>query len=103
MPIVKHSSVTLCVPMAHMINHSIKPGSWPASYKMEIITPIGKQTPVETLEQIRPISNLPICDKIQEAVISEMIISDMKAKLDPTQYGNQSKTSIQHYLIKMVH
>ena len=31
-----------------------------------------------------------------------MIISDMKAKMDPTQYGNQKQTSIQHYLIKIM-
>ena len=26
----------------------------------------------------------------------------MKAKLEPSQYGNQKKTSIQHYLLKMM-
>ena len=85
-----------------MVNHSIKTGKWPDAYKQEVITPIGKQFPVETLEQLRPISNLPICNKIQEAIISDLIISDMKTKMDPTQYGNQRQTSIQHYLIKMM-
>ena len=74
----------------------------PDSYKIEIITPIGKTVPVESLDQIRPISNLPICDKIQEAVISKLIISDMESKIYPSQYGNQKKTSIQHYLIKIM-
>ena len=32
-----------------------------------------------------------------------MVVSDMAAKLDPTQYGNQKKTSIQHYLVKLLH
>ena len=31
-----------------------------------------------------------------------MIISDMKAKLDPSQYANQKGVGIQHYLIKML-
>ena len=31
-----------------------------------------------------------------------MVISDMKTKLDPSQYGNQRRTSIQHYLVKMM-
>ena len=31
------------------------------------------------------------------------MISDMEAKMDPAQYGNQKGISIQHYLIKMVH
>ena len=101
--IVKNCSDVLCVPMTHMINHSIETGSWPDSYKEELITPIAKQIPVEHLDQLRPISNLPICDKIQEAVISDLIVSDMKQKMDPTQYGNQKKTSIQHYLVQMMH
>ena len=83
--IVKNSSIPLSVPFTHMINHSIKTGKWPDAYKQELITPIGKQFPVESLEQLRPISNLPICNKIQESIISDMIISDMKAKMDPTQ------------------
>ena len=100
--IVRNSSSILCVPIAHMINHSIKSGCWPDQYKEELITPIGKVLPCELLEQLRPISNLPILNKIQEAVVAEMVISDMKAKLDPTQYGNQKKTSIQHYLVSML-
>ena len=88
--------------MSHMINHSIKTGMWPDSYKLETITPIGKQHTVESLDQLRPISNLQLCDKIQESIISELVISDMKGKLDPSQYGNQKKTSIQHYLLKIM-
>ena len=101
--IVRNNSEILCIPMAHMINHSIESGCWPDSYKQELITPIAKQHPTEHLDQLRPISNLPIIDKIQEAVILDLIISDMKGKLDPSQYGNQRKTSIQHYLLKMMH
>ena len=100
--IVKNCSGALSIPMTHMINHNILTGSWPTSYKEELITPIGKVSPVETLDQIRPISNLPICNKIQEFVISDMIISDMKSTIDPTQYGNQHKTSIQHYLVNLM-
>ena len=59
--IVKSSSQVLCVPMAHMINHSIQSGAWPYSYKHELITPVAKTLPVERLDQLRPISNLPIC------------------------------------------
>ena len=101
--IVKMCSAILCIPMTHMINHSVKTGSWPDNYKEELITPIGKVVPVELLEQLRPILNLPICNKIQETFIAELVISDMKSHLDPTQYGNQKQTSIQHYLVAMLH
>ena len=31
------------------------------------------------------------------------MMEDMKDNLDPSQYGNQKKTSIQHYLLNMLH
>ena len=41
-------------------------------------------------------------NKIQEKLISEIIISDMKESMDPSQYGNEYGLSIQHYLINMI-
>ena len=38
-----------------------------------------------------------------EKLISELMVSDMKLKMDPSQYGNQKGISIQHYLIEMIH
>ena len=38
-----------------------------------------------------------------EKLIGDMITSDMKAKLDPSQFGNQKDISIQHYLLRMLH
>ena len=52
---------------------------------------------------MRNISGLLTFDKVMEKMISELMISEMKAKTDPSQYGNEKGTSIQHYLIKMVH
>ena len=41
--------------------------------------------------------------KIMEKVTCKMIISDMKEKMDPTQFGNRKGVSIQHYLVKMLY
>ena len=41
-------------------------------------------------------------NKISEKCIADLMISDMKAKLDQTQYANQKVIGIQHYLIKML-
>ena len=38
-----------------------------------------------------------------EKMISEVMIQDMKEKVDPSQYGNEKGTSIQHYLVNMIH
>ena len=40
--------------------------------------------------------------KKQEAVFSDMVILDMKTKIDPSQYGNQRRTSIHHYFVKIM-
>ena len=32
-----------------------------------------------------------------------MVVADMQEKLDPSQYGNQKHTSIQHYLVRLLH
>ena len=38
-----------------------------------------------------------------ESLISKLIIQDMKMKRDISQYGNEKNTSIEHYLIKLIH
>ena len=62
-----------------------------------------KVYPTKKLSQLRNISGLFNFDKVFEKLLAELIISDMSAKLDPAQYGNQKGMSIQHYLINMVH
>ena len=101
--IIKEFSQFLCVPFTDIINSGLKVGHWPTNYKREFITPTPKQYPPEDREMLRPIANLCNFNKIMEKIISEMVIDDMKAKLDPSQYGNQKHTSIQHYLVRLLH
>ena len=51
---------------------------------------------------MRNISGLLTADKIYEKLISEMINCDMTEKADTSHFGNQTETSIQHYLIKII-
>ena len=53
--------------------------------------------------QFRNISGLFHFDKIFEKLLAQLMIEDMRPNLDPVQYGNQEKTSIQHYLVQMIH
>ena len=55
------------------------------------------------MDDLRPISNLFTYCKIGEKIICELIIEDMVKKMDPTQFGNLKNTSIQHYLIFLIH
>ena len=70
---------------------------------MEIQTPVPKVYPPTCVNQLRNISGLLNLDKIAEKIFGEMISADMKCQMDPSQYGNQKKTSIQHYLLNMLH
>ena len=100
---IKDFAFYLAIPFTDYINCSIRPGQCGSLYKYETITPVPKVNSPGTIDDLRPISNLFNFYKLAEALISELIISDMEPFLDTSQYGNQRKTSIQHYLIKMIH
>ena len=63
---------------------------------------MAKVFPTKMLKNLRSISGLCLFNKVQEKLISEIIISDMKDHMDPSQYSNQHGLSIQPYLIDMI-
>ena len=67
-----------------------------------MVTPVPKEYPPKSIDQLRNISGLLNLDKVAEKLVSRLIISDMKSSLDPSQYANQPGLSIQHYLIKFI-
>ena len=66
------------------------------------MTPVAKVFPPKLKNNLRSISGLVTLDKIKERLIADMIVSDMKDCIDPSQYGNQKGLSIQHYLVNMI-
>ena len=93
----------LAEPLTDIFNTGLKRGEYPDIYKFETCTPVPKKYPVKSTSQLRNISGLFHFDKIYEKLISQLIISDMEASLDPKQFGNQKGRSIQHYLVLMIH
>ena len=89
-------------PVTDVINCYIRQGKWPDTYKLEIVTPVPKEFPPKNIDQLRNISGLLNLDKVAEKLVSKLMISDMKEKMDPSQYANQKGLSIQHYLIKFI-
>ena len=87
--LLKQFSRYFAKPIQNLINSSIKQGKWPDIFKIEIVTPVPKEYPVKNVDQLRNISGLKNLDKVAEKLISKLIISDMKEKMDPTQYANQ--------------
>ena len=101
--LIKHFAAYLAEPFSDIINTSVRRGEYPDIYKFEISTPIPKSYPTQSTSQLRNISGLFNWDKLFEKLIAELMIKDMEAKMDPSQYGNKKGSSIQHYLIKMIH
>ena len=89
--------------LCNILNSCISRGEYPRLWKIEAQTPIPKEYPVLTIDMLRNISILKNFDKVAEAMIAEMMVSDMKEKMDISQYGNSKGVSVQHYLVKMVH
>ena len=100
--ILKQYCEDLAKPVAFVINSSIRQGKWPDIFKIETVTPVPKEYPQKNIDQLRNISGLVNLDKVSEKIISKIIISDMKTKMDPSQFANQKGLSIQHYLVKMI-
>ena len=101
--LVKRFSQQLAPPLCTLINTVIRKGQWPNRWKHEIVTPVPKEFPPKNIGELRPISGLPIFDKVSEKIVAELIVDDMKENLDPKQFSNQKGLSTQHYLIQLIH
>ena len=101
--IIKEFDEELSLPICHMVSSCLSVGLYPKMWKIESVTPVPKVFPPEQLKDLRKISGLLNFSKIADKVIAELITEDMSEKRDESQYGNQKKISIQHYLIKMLH
>ena len=101
--ILKEFSEELSLPLSHMVGSCLSVGLYPNIWKVENVTPVPKIYPPAQLKDLRKISGLLNFSKIADKVIAELITEDMSEKRDTSQYGNQKKLSIQHYLVKMLH
>ena len=61
-----------------------------------------KVHPPKQIKDLRNISGLFTFNKIQEKLIGELVLSDMKTTIDPSQYANQSGVSLQSYLNNII-
>ena len=103
MKLIAEFSVELAEPLAHVFNVCLQEGVYPEIYKSECITPAPKVFPPENIKDLRKISGFLNSAKLFDKLIAQYLIADMAPSRDPSQYGNERKLSIQHYLIKMLH
>ena len=103
MKIISMFSNDLSRPLSHLINQCLTKGIYPNIWIIEYVTPVPKIHPPGQLKDLRKISGLLNFSKITDKILAEYIASDMQLKRDKSQYGNQKKVSIQHYLVNMLH
>ena len=101
--VIKMFAMEIAPPLAHIINTSISRGEFADLWKLETVTPVPKVFPPLLCKQLRKISVFMNFSKVTEQIISEYLVADMKEKFDKSQFGNQKKTGVQHYLLKLIH
>ena len=61
--------------ITHLVNFSIKSGSFPDLWKSAVVTPIQKTKESTELSNFRPIYVLPVLSKVLERVVYDQLLS----------------------------
>ena len=101
--LVKECSVELTPPVTKIYNEITQSKEYPRSWVIEQQTPIPKKNPPSSMEEIRNISGTPFFSKQYESFLSDWLLPIVDPYLDPGQCGGLRKSSISHYLIKLLH
>ena len=93
--IIKDLQNQLSVPLAHIINESFSKGVFPEKLKLAKVIPLFKGGDRCETKNYRPMSILPIFDKIIERLMHLRLIPFLKKYniLNPSQYGFQKQKS----------
>ena len=85
--ILKACASSLCQPIAHLFNQSLSTASFPTEWKLHKICPIPKKGDLSNHTNFHPISLLCVMSKVFERIVYEKIISFIRPKLSPHQFG----------------
>lgn len=90
---LKKCNEGLCVHLANVFNLMIRSGKYPDRLKMSAVKPIPKSGKELSLDNCRPISLLPLIDKVFEVLIcSQLNVFFEKCKIfDKLQYGFRAR------------
>ena len=101
--VLKQFAYELAEPVTKIFNVSLKSGVVPSIWKDSNITPVPKIHPPIDEGDIRPISLTPCISKVLEDFVVKWMISDIRDKIDPRQFGCLKGRSTTHCLLDMVH
>ena len=101
--VVTNFSVELAAPLKIIFNAITRTAEYPRTWIIEHQTPIPKQHPPTTEDDLRNISCTPFFSKVYEAFLSDWLLPIVQPYLDPANCGGLKGTSISHYLIRLLH
>lgn len=98
--IFKISSDIIMNPLCNIINSSILQCYVPHSWKLATVSPIPKTKPIN-INQLRPISLLPLPSKILERIVLDSIKNKIFTHLDNNQFAYKKNSSTTCALIRL--
>lgn len=66
--------------ITHLINVSLRTGTFPTSWKQGVVIPLPKTHNPASTSQFRPISILPVISKILEKIVSEQLVMFLESE-----------------------
>jgi hypothetical protein len=104
-PLMKQYPFQYATPATKIFNAIIKSGQWPRQWVKEqtiVLSKLEKTKRLASEEDLRTISKTAWLSKCLENILGDHIIPIIDSSLDPGQCGGLKKSSISHYLIKLL-
>ena len=89
--------------MTRIYNKITESKEFPRPWVNELQTPIPKKNPPSSIDDVRNLSGTPFFSKQYESFLSDWLLPIVNPYLDPGQCGGLKRSSISHYLIKLLH
>jgi Reverse transcriptase (RNA-dependent DNA polymerase) len=89
--------------MVHLVNTIFESGVYPSSFKLAVITPLFKSGASNSADNYRPISVLPVLNKVVERILHQRLMNfAISSKiLDKKQFGFRSKSCTENAAIEL--
>lgn len=99
--VIKVLKVQIVPILSHLIKSIFTTGIYPSTFKLAIVTPIHKGGSRLTLENYRPISVLPVLNKIVEKVLYKRLNNFFSGHLYDRQFGFRAKANTETAAIEV--
>ena len=93
------------IPATVLFNNIIQTGVWPRQWVKEqtvVLSKLGKGKVPQNEDDLRTISKTSWLSKCLENILGDSILPAINTYIDPGQCGGLKKTSISHYLVKLL-